>query len=130
MVLIPIVATQEGAAAYRADGYARARGGLGAALCICGPGPSNTATAIAAPRTDGSPVLRISGEVANSFEGRGMFQNASAQTLDDVSTMRPITRFSSSVSSPENLPHPFRHAVTAARSMSGDLPRPTGRSWR
>jgi len=45
--LTPIVAAQEGGAAYMADGYARARGGLGAALCIGGPGLSNTATAIA-----------------------------------------------------------------------------------
>lgn len=114
--LTPIVAAQEGGAAYMADGYARARGGLGAALCIGGPGLSNTATAIAAARTDGSPVLLISGEVANDVEGRGMFQDASAETLDDVSTMRPITRFSSSVDSPANLPHLFRHAVVAARA--------------
>lgn len=113
--LTPIVAAQEGGAAYMADGYARVRGGLGAALCIGGPGLSNTATAIAAARTDGSPVLLISGEVANHFEGRGMFQDASAETLDDVSLMRPITRFSSSVDSPENLALLLRHAVTAAR---------------
>lgn len=114
--ITPIVAAQEGGAAYMADGYARASGGLGAALCIGGPGLSNTATAIAAARTDGSPVLLLSGEVANNFEGRGMFQDASAETLDDVSAMRPITRFSSSVSNPENLPHLFRHAVIAART--------------
>lgn len=114
--LKPIVAAQEGGAAYMADGYARARGGLGAALCIGGPGLTNTATAIAAARTDGSPVLLISGEVATNFEGRGMFQDASAETLDDVSTMRPITRFSTSIDSPENLPHLFRHAVMAART--------------
>lgn len=114
--LTPVVAAQEGGAAYMADGYARARGGLGAALCIGGPGLANTATAVAAARTDGSPVLLISGEVANDFEGRGMFQDASAETLDDVSLMRPITRFSSSVDSPANLPHLFRHAVMAARA--------------
>ena len=36
--LRPIVAAQEGGAAYMADGYARASGKLGAALCIGGPG--------------------------------------------------------------------------------------------
>lgn len=114
--LKPIVAAQEGGAAYMADGYARASGRFGAALCIGGPGLSNTATAIAAARTDGSPVLLISGEVATNFEGRGMFQDASAETLDDVSTMKPITRFSTSVDSPENLPHLLRHAIIAART--------------
>ena len=37
--LQPIVAAQEGGAAYMADGYARAGGRFGAALCIGGPGP-------------------------------------------------------------------------------------------
>lgn len=114
--LKPIVAAQEGGAAYMADGYARARGGLGAALCIGGPGLANTVTAVATARTDGSPLLLISGEVATGIEGRGMFQDASAETLDDVSVMKPVTRLSTSIDSPENLPHLFRHGVLAAQT--------------
>ena len=53
--LRPIVAAQEGGAAYMADGYARAGGRFGAALCIGGPGLTNTVAPAAAAMTDGSP---------------------------------------------------------------------------
>src|SRR5262245_22338113 len=53
--LMPVVAAHEGGAVYMADGYARARGSFGAALGIGGRG--NMATATAAAKTDGSPLL-------------------------------------------------------------------------
>ena len=113
----PIVAAQEGGAAYMADGYARASGKFGAALCIGGPGLGNTVTAVAAALTDGSPVMLLSGEVAAAVEGLGMFQDASGQTLDDVAVMKPITRYSSSVDNPANLNHLFRRALLEMRTQ-------------
>lgn len=107
----PIVAAQEGGAAYMADGYARASGKFGVALCIGGPGLTNAVTAIAAAKTDGSPVLLISGEAATDMEGLGMFQDASSQTLDDVAILKGITHYSSSIDNPKNLPHLLRHAI-------------------
>ncbi len=107
----PIVAAQEGGAAYMADGYARASGKLGAALCIGGPGLANTVTAIAAAQTDGSPVLLLSGESPTYLEGLGLFQDASSQTLDDVSILKNLTRFSSTIDNAKNLPHLMRHAM-------------------
>ena len=49
--LTPVVAAQEGGAAYMADGYARASGRFGACLCIGGPGVTNTVTALSAALT-------------------------------------------------------------------------------
>lgn len=115
--LRPIVAAQEGGAAYMADGYARASGRFGAVLCIGGPGLGNTVTPTAAARSDGSAVLVLSGEVATDLEGLGLFQDASAQTLDDVGVMKPITLYSSSIDSPRNLRHLFRRAVVAMRGV-------------
>lgn len=109
--LKPIVAAQEGGAAYMADGYARASGKFGAALCIGGPGLLNTVTSIATAHTDGSPLLLISGEAATYMEGLGMFQDASNQTLDDANTLKRLTRYSSSIDNPRNLPHLLRHAM-------------------
>lgn len=109
--LRPIIAAQEGGAAYMADGYARASGKFGAALCIGGPGLTNTITAIATALTDGSPVLVLSGEAPTFLEGLGMFQDASSQTLDDVSTVKGLTHYSSSIDNPKNLPHLFRRAI-------------------
>ncbi len=114
--LTPIVAAQEGGATYMADGYARASGKFGAALCIGGPGLANTVTAVATAQTDGSPVFLMSGEVATLVEGLGVFQDASPQTLDDVTTMKAITRYSSSIDNPRNLPHLFKHALLQLRT--------------
>ncbi len=112
----PIVAAQEGGAAYMADGYARASGKPGIALCIGGPGLTNTVTAVATAKTDGTALLVLSGEAATAYEGLGMFQDASAQTLDDVSLLKPVTRYSTSIDNPENLAHLFRHALIRLRT--------------
>jgi acetolactate synthase I/II/III large subunit len=50
----PIIAAQEGGAAYMADGYARASGRFGVALGIGGPGLGNMITAMATALTDSS----------------------------------------------------------------------------
>jgi thiamine pyrophosphate-dependent acetolactate synthase large subunit-like protein len=46
------------------------------------------ATAVATAKTDGSPVLVMTGEVPLDMEGRGVFQDASQATL----TTRPSWR--------------------------------------
>jgi thiamine pyrophosphate-dependent acetolactate synthase large subunit-like protein len=111
--LTPVVAAHEGGAVYMADGYARASGSFGAALGIGGPGCCNMATAVAAAKTDGSPVLAMTGEVPLDLEDRGTFQDASQATLDDTAVMAPLTRLSKTAASAKNLNHWFRHALTA-----------------
>ncbi len=103
--LRPIVAAQEGGAAYMADGYARASGRFGACLVIGGPGITNTVTAVEAARTDGSPVILISGQVPTSWEGRGGFQDSSPAALDDISILRPLCNASYAVENPHLLSH-------------------------
>ncbi len=110
--LKPVIAAHEGGAVYMADGYARASGGFGAALGIGGPGCCNMATAVAAAKTDGSPLLVMTGEVPVDLEGRGAFQDASQATLDDTAVMAPLTRLSKTVADARNLNHWFRHALT------------------
>src|SRR2546429_9128013 len=67
--LTPVVAAHEGGAGYMADGYARARGGFGAALGIGGarrrpnrgagpPPPADRAPGAGAPRPGGAPPGR------------------------------------------------------------------------
>jgi acetolactate synthase I/II/III large subunit len=115
--LKPIVATHEGGAAYMADGYARASGRFGAALGIGGPGLCNMTTAVAAAKTDSSPVLILSGEIPVDMEGLGEFQDASQATLDDTAVMKPLTRLSTTVASARNLNHWLRHGLTAMLSQ-------------
>jgi acetolactate synthase-1/2/3 large subunit len=115
--LQPIVAAHEGGAAYMADGYARASGRFAAVLGIGGPGLCNMTTAVAAAKTDSSPILVLSGEIPVEMEGLGEFQDASQATLDDTTIMKPVTRLSMTVASGRNLNHWLRHALTAMWSQ-------------
>lgn len=106
--LTPVVAAQEGGAAYMADGYARAKGHFGACLVIGGPGLTNAATAVSTAFTDEIPVLVLSGEVSTELEGLGFFQDASAGTFDDTAVLGTITNESYSVPSVHLLHHRYR----------------------
>ncbi len=109
-----VVAAFEGGAAYMADGYARASGGLGACFGIGGPGVMNMVTALASAAADRTPVVAISGEVARSWEGMGGFQDASGAALDDIDVLKPVTGLSESLTSVSVVPHHLRHAITEA----------------
>jgi acetolactate synthase-1/2/3 large subunit len=109
-----VVAAFEGGAAYMADGYARASGGLGVCFGIGGPGVLNMTTALAAAKADRSVVLAISGEVARSWEGMGGFQDASGAAIDDIDVLERVTGLSLSTSSRAVVPHHLRHAITYA----------------
>lgn len=110
----PIVCAHEGGAAYMADGFARASRGLGVAFGIGGPGIFNMETALAAAKLDRSSMLAISGEVPHGQEGRGGFQDASAQALNDLAAVAPVTAVSSSVSTPDLLSTNLRLAALSA----------------
>src|SRR5258708_3646402 len=58
-----ILARDEQAAAFMADGYARASGRPGVCLAVCGPGVLNAATPLATAFTDSIPVLLLSGQI-------------------------------------------------------------------
>jgi acetolactate synthase-1/2/3 large subunit len=89
--ITPIVAGHEGGAACMADGYARASGRFGVCFAIGGPGITNMVTAVAAARTDSSPIMVISGQVPTDWEGRGGFQDSSPAALNDVAIFQPLT---------------------------------------
>src|SRR5205814_10322781 len=59
-----ILARDEQAAAFMADGYARATGRPGVAVVVCGPGVLNAATPLATAFTDSVPLLPIRWDVA------------------------------------------------------------------
>ena len=65
-----VLARDEQAAAFMADGYARASGRPGVCLAVCGPGVLNAATPLATAFTDSIPILLISGQVPRA--GRGL----------------------------------------------------------
>ncbi len=63
------LARHEQAAAFMADGFARAAGLPGVSLAVCGPGVYNAATPLATAYTDSVPVLLVSGQVPRAGSG-------------------------------------------------------------
>jgi acetolactate synthase I/II/III large subunit len=110
--ITPIVACHEGGAAYMADGYARASGHFGVCFAIGGPGITNMVTAVAAARTDSSPIMVISGQVPTDWEGRGGFQDSSPAALNDVEILKPLAISSLAVETPHLVPHHLRASLT------------------
>src|SRR5438270_2016933 len=64
-----VLARDEQAVAFMADGYARATGRPGVCLAVCGPGVFNAATPLATAYTDSVPVLLLSGQVPKAGLG-------------------------------------------------------------
>jgi acetolactate synthase-1/2/3 large subunit len=64
-----VLARDEQAAAFMADGYARATGRPGVCLAVCGPGVYNAATPLATAFTDSIPVLLLSGQIVGPRRG-------------------------------------------------------------
>lgn len=64
-----ILARDEQAAAFMADGFARSTGRPGICLAVCGPGVGNAITPLASAFTDSIPILMISGQIPRG--GRG-----------------------------------------------------------
>jgi acetolactate synthase I/II/III large subunit len=79
MRFVPV--RHEAAAVNAADGYARARGGLGCALTSTGTGAGNAAGALIEALTAGSPVLHVTGQIPTTFlgEGRGFIHETKDQ---------------------------------------------------
>ena len=64
-----VLARDEQAAAFMADGYARATGLPGVSLAVCGPGVLNAATPLATSFTDSIPVLLLTGQIPSAGAG-------------------------------------------------------------
>src|SRR5215216_6162903 len=82
----------EQAAAYAADGYARATGRVGVALVTTGPGAANTLGAVGEAWASRSPVVVIASEVPTeiSAEGRGRMSLHGA--ADQRGMFEPVTK--------------------------------------
>jgi len=109
-----IVTKHEEGAAFMADGYARA----GTRLAVCagtsGPGSTNLLTGVACAFADGVPLLVLTGQAASSVLGKGASQEATREDIDIVEMFRPVTKYSTMVTSPQSLSHHLRRALRLA----------------
>src|SRR6266851_5505369 len=105
-----ILARDEQAAAFMADGYARATGRPGVAVAVCGPGVLNAATPLATAFTDSVPLLLISGQVATT--GRGL-RSGYYHENDQLSACATITKWRAHVKDVRDIVPEFDRAFAA-----------------
>jgi acetolactate synthase-like protein len=100
----------EANAVFAADAVARVSGGIGVAAVTAGPGVTNTITAIKNAQMAQSPVLLFGGATATLLKGRG-----SLQDVDQLSIMKPITKWAGTVCSVPALAAMTERAIFIAR---------------
>jgi acetolactate synthase-1/2/3 large subunit len=90
----------EQAAAYAADGYARATGRPGVALVTTGPGAANTLGAVGEAWASRSPVVVVATEVPAQIavEGRGRMSLHGG--VDQRALFEPVTKYAVSADAP------------------------------
>jgi acetolactate synthase-1/2/3 large subunit len=109
-----VMAKHEAGAAFMADGYARASGGLGACVGTSGPGSTNLITGVAAAYADSIPIVVLTGQVATKSFGRGAVQESSSEGVDIVDVFKRVTRYSTLVFRGDRLPEIWRKALRMA----------------
>jgi len=82
----------EQAAAYAADGYARASGRLGVALTTTGPGAANTLGAVGEAWASRQPVLIIATDVPTSVRRPGVWRGALHEATDQAAMFAPVVK--------------------------------------
>ncbi len=106
-----IVCRHEQNAGFIAGAIGRLTGRPGVCLVTSGPGTANLATALATATTEGDPVVAIGGAVSLSDALK-----QTHQSMDSVSVMRAVTKYSVDLNSPnaagEVVANAFRAATT------------------
>jgi acetolactate synthase-1/2/3 large subunit len=109
----------EQAAAYMADGYARAGGRVGTALVVPGPGLLNAAAAIGTAYAASSPVLIISGQIPKNLIGanRGVLHEVD----DQLEAIKQVTKWAHRILDPSEIPDTIHQAFS---QLQTGRPRP------
>src|ERR1700752_2492185 len=87
-----VVCRHEQNAAFIAGGIGRLTGKAGVAVATSGPGVSNLVTGLATANSEGDPIWALGGAVATSEALKQIHQ-----TMDAVSIMKPVTKFSATI---------------------------------
>jgi acetolactate synthase-like protein len=98
-------------AVFAADAVARMTGTIGVAAVTAGPGVTNTITAVKNAQMAQSPVLLLGGATATLLKGRG-----SLQDIDQLSLMKPITKWATTVKTVPALVPTIERACQLAKS--------------
>jgi len=106
-----IMTRHEQGAVHAADGYARAKKGVGVCLVTSGPGATNTVTGLASAYMDSIPLIVLTAQVPTHLIGNDAFQE-----VDIVGITRPCTKHNYLVRRVEDLARTLKEAFYVARS--------------
>jgi acetolactate synthase-1/2/3 large subunit len=109
-----VVSKHEEGAAFMADGYARVSGALAVCAGTSGPGATNLMTGVACAFSDGVPMIVLTGQANSSAFGKGAAQETTREDIDIVAMFRPVTKYSTMVTSPQSIGQHVRRALRAA----------------
>src|SRR5919201_427007 len=104
----------EQAAAYAADGYARATGRLGVALTTTGPGAANTLGAVREAWAARSPVLVIATDIPAGLRRPGTYRGVLHETDGQAAMFAPVVKSAHLGLTPETVASSTAAAVHAA----------------
>ncbi len=106
-----VVCRHEQNAAFIAVGIGRMTGKAGVAIATSGPGVSNLVTGLATANTEGDPVVALGGAVALPDRLKKIHQS-----MESVQLLKPVTKYSAEVDSPEVVSEVVTSAFREAQS--------------
>jgi acetolactate synthase I/II/III large subunit len=106
-----LLVRHEQGAIHAAQGYARVSGKTGVAFATSGPGAMNLVTGLADALIDSTPIVCITGQVAEHLLGTDAFQEA-----DVINTTLPVTKWNVQISEAASIPAQVARAFYIARS--------------
>jgi acetolactate synthase-1/2/3 large subunit len=109
--LTHVMVRHEQAAAFAAQGMARATGKPGVCIATSGPGATNLMTGIADAHMDSIPIVAITGQVATSVIGTDAFQES-----DIIGMLVPVTKQSYILDDPYEIPRVVKEAFYLANT--------------
>lgn len=106
-----IMTRHEQGAAFAASTYGKLTGNPLGVLATLGPGAANLVTGIADANMDHAPMLALTGQGSTR-----RLHKESHQIMDVVAMCHPITKWATSIRTPDAVPETLRKAVRIARS--------------
>ena len=101
----------EQAAAFAAEGYARAKGDVGVSLVTTGPGGTNAITGVSCAWIDSIPLIFISGQVfSNQVIGKSKLRQLGVQEINIVDLVKPNTKYAVLLKSPDDIKYELEKA--------------------
>jgi len=105
----PVLVREESSGVFMAMAYARMTGKPGLCYASSGPGVANLIPGIMEAESACIPVIAVAGASSTKNAGMGAFQEA-----DQISMMKPITKWAERVTMPERVPWIMRRAFSIA----------------